>query len=44
VVKSAGFDALLIGMAGVAALTAIVVLWLPRERGAAAVVAAGPSG
>ncbi len=41
VVKSAGFDALLVGMAGVAALTSIVVLWLPRERAAA--VAAGPA-
>ena len=40
VVKSAGFDALLIGMAGVGALTAIAVLWLPRERSASSAVVA----
>ena len=36
-VKAAGFETLLLVMAGIAACTAFVVLWLPREtRGAAA--------
>jgi len=30
-VKSAGFDTLLLGMAGIAAFTAVVVAWLPGE-------------
>ncbi|WP_088279956.1 MFS transporter [Ideonella sp. A 288] len=42
-VKSAGFDTLLMAMAGIALFTAAVVLWLPGEPGAVAQPAADPA-